>query len=307
MSLLRRVKSRLHQAFFADLQGQVEDAKILTARVLVNQHRARGIVDTLEDVEFKVFSQSGEDGIIQYLLDHVDVPSRSFVEFGVEEYTESNTRLLLQHNNWRGLVMDASASHVATIEAAPFYWKHDLTARCAFITRENINTLIEDAGFSGPIGLLSIDIDGNDYWVWEQITVVDPTLVVVEYNSLWGAERAVTIPYDATFDRFQAHYSGLYFGASLKALCALATRKGYCFVGSNSHSSNAFFVKQSHVGNLKVFDAEAGYVACRFRQSRDRSGKLDYASPSAVLQQIQTLPLYDVERDAVLPIRRILF
>ena len=306
MRLFRHVKSRLHQAFFAELRQEVEETKILAAKGLIYQNQTRGIVDPLTPVEFKVFSQFGEDGIIQYILGHLDVPAQTFVEFGVEDYTESNTRFLMQHDNWRGLVIDASAAHVAAIETTPFFWKHDLTARCAFITRENINTLIEEAGFHGAIGLLSIDIDGNDYWVWERLSAIDPLIVVAEYNSLWGAQRAVTIPYDAGFDRFKAHYSGLYFGASLKALCLLAARKGYAFVGSNSHGSNAFFVKHSNVGALKVFDAETGYVESRFRQSRDRSSKLDYAPPAKVLQQMRTLPLYDVEHDAVLPIGDIL-
>ena len=123
----------------------------------------------------------------------------SFIEFGVETYRESNTRFLLVKDNWRGLVIDGSETNVASIRALSEYWRHDLTAVASFITRDNINDLFADAGFTGEVGLLSIDIDGNDYWVWEAIDVVSPVIVVVEYNSVFGPEAQVTVPYAADF------------------------------------------------------------------------------------------------------------
>src|SRR5713226_10608594 len=120
-------------------------------------------------VGFKVFSQWDEDGIIQYLISKIPIENRTFIEFGVENYEESNTRFLLLNNHWQGLVLDASAADVSYIQTDRIYWEFDLQAKCTWITRDNINSLLEEAGFGGDIGLLSIDIDGNEYWIWEAI------------------------------------------------------------------------------------------------------------------------------------------
>src|SRR5207302_5091937 len=157
--------------------------------------------------EFRVFSQFGEDGIIQYLIRRAQIlrPLRSFVEFGVESYVESNTRFLLLNDNWCGLIMDGDAANIDAVKTSALYWRHDLTAKAAFIDRDNVDRLISSAGFSGEIGLLSIDIDGNDYWVWERVSEVNPVIVVVEYNSVFGQSRGVTVPYDPRFRRSEAH------------------------------------------------------------------------------------------------------
>jgi len=92
---------------------------------------------------------------------------------------------------------------------------------------------------------MNADIDGNDYWIWQSLDVVKPVITIVEYNSVFGDKHAITIPYDRAFNRTKAHYSNLYWGASLRALCILAEQKGYVFVGSNSSGNNAYFVKQT--------------------------------------------------------------
>src|SRR5260370_15678967 len=185
----------------------------------------------LQGAEFRTFCKWGEDGILQHLLRHVAITKKIFIEFGVENYTESNTRFLLVKDNWSGLVIDGSAANIDFIKNDDIYWRHNLKAEHAFITAESINDLIRRNGIEGEIGLLSIDIDGNDYWVWQAIDVVNPSIVVLEYNSGLGPERAVTIPYDARFVRSKAHYSNLYYCASLSALWLLGKRKGYSLVG----------------------------------------------------------------------------
>jgi hypothetical protein len=103
--------------------------------------------------------------------------------------------------------MDGSEHYVSCIRNEQIYWRHDLTAFACFVSRENINSIFEGAGFGGRIGVLSVDVDGNDYWIWEAITSVDPALVIVEYNGIFGSCEAVTIPYQADFARQNAHYS----------------------------------------------------------------------------------------------------
>lgn len=280
----------------------LDDLKMLVGSGLVHQHRHHPPA-RFEDAEFRVFSQFGDDGLIQYLLRVLEPKQRTFVEFGVETYQESNTRFLLQHDNWRGLVIDGSAENVATIKADPIFWRHELTALQSFITRENIDELISGAGFSGRVGLLSIDIDGVDWWVWECISCVDPLIVVAEYNSVFGPSRAVTVPYASDFQRTAAHFSNLYWGCSLAALCLLAKRKGYLFIGSNRAGNNAYFVREVDAKGLVGVTPEAGYVESRFRDARASDGSLTFASGADRLAPIAHLELWDLEAEAVVRVK----
>lgn len=280
----------------------MDDLKLLTGRLLANQVRAAA--RNLREAEFKVFSQFGDDGIIQYLIARLEIPEAlaSFVEFGVQDYSESNTRFLLLNDNWRGLVMDGDSANIESIMARDMYWRHDLTALCRWIDRDNIDAILRESGFAGRIGILSIDIDGNDYWVWQRIEAVQPVIVIAEYNSVFGGRQAITVPYDPAFHRTRAHYSNLYWGASLPALEDLARAKGYAFVGSNLAGNNAYFVHNSYIGRggVTAVTLEQGYVESHFRESRDERGRLTYLGGAARRQMIAGMPVYDVERDAVI-------
>jgi hypothetical protein len=263
-----------------DRTGQ--DRELDQVRFAIGQLHSRMVrgarFDRLRDAEFRVFSQFGEDGIIQYLLGQVPVANDVFVEFGVQDYRESNTRFLLMNDNWRGLILDGGTEHVAFVRSDPIGWRHTIDARRAFVTRENINSLLETAGVTGDIGLLSIDIDGNDYWVLDAIEVVQPRILIVEYNSTFGPDAAVSVPYDPAFDRMKAHSSGLYWGASLSALTLAAERKGLALVGSNSAGNNAFFVRREVLGSVSPVAPRDAWVDARFRESRTSDGRLSFAS-----------------------------
>lgn len=277
-----------------------ESIKLMLGRTLVPQaQNAR----SLREAEFQAFSQWGDDGIIQYLIHHVDISNEIFVEFGVENYTEANTRFLLQNNNWRGLIMDGSKEHMKHVRNESIHWRFDLTAIPVFITAENINKTIEEAGISGEIGLLSVDIDGNDYWVWKAIDVIQPDIVIAEYNSVFGAKHAITIPYQPDFYRTDAHYSNLYWGCSAKALCQLGDEKGYHFVGCNAAGNNCYFVRKDKIGSIPVFSPEEGYVESKFRESRDEQYNLSLLRGSSRLDMILDCEVYDLNSKAVVKIR----
>jgi len=284
------------------LRNDIDTLKILSAQPLIQNIRAGKSFSSLREAEFKVFSQFGDDGIIQYLIHRLAPLPDSFVEFGVENYRESNTRLLLLNNNWRGLVMDSDAASIDHIQHDEIYWRHTLTARRAFVTRDNIDDLLKEAGFLGEVGLLSIDIDGNDYWVWEKLTAINPVIVIVEYNSIFGSDLAVTIPYHPNFARHQAHYSGQFWGASLTALTQLAEKKGYSPVGCNSAGNNAYFVRKDKIDNLPVLTAKEAFVDARFRDSRDKSGKLNYLTGAQRFQAIADLEVYDLRQNRTVPL-----
>jgi len=252
-------------------------------------------VHSLEEVEFQVFSQRGEDGIIQYIINKIDIPNKIFVEFGVENYTESNTRFLLINNNWAGLVIDGSKENVRFIKSDFTYWKYDLTAYNSFITRDNINQLISKYTLCTDIGLLSIDIDGSDYWIWEAINVINPRIVICEYNSIFGPDKHVTVPYKDGFTRRSAHFSDLYFGASLAAFVELGKRKGYDFIGVASTGVNAFFLRKDISAPFKKTDAVSGFRQSPNRDSRDRRGNLSFIRHDERLAVVKEMPVYDLQ------------
>jgi hypothetical protein len=279
------------------IKQQLLEMKILSAQTCINQMKMMPPVKKLVDTEYKVFSQFGDDGILQYLIYHLNILSslQTFVEFGVENYEESNTRFLLMNNNWRGLIMDGSESNMQFVQNSSYYWKHDLTAKAAFIDAENINDLISSAGFSGEIGILSVDIDGNDYWVWDKIDVVSPIIIVAEYNGAFGSQQALSVPYYPSFRRTQAHYSNLYWGCSLAALNNLAIKKGYTFAGCNSAGNNAYFIRNDYCNdNIPKPSLLEGFAEPKFKESRSESGTLTYLMGANRLREVRNLPLVDV-------------
>jgi hypothetical protein len=298
--MLKKLEAAWQKQLFQHLtKQQLEQRFLLGQHIAYERRRSYDQIAQLQEAEFKVFSQWGDDGIIQYLVDQIEIACPYFVEFGVENYLESNTRFLLMNNNWSGLVMDGSADHIRFIRRDDVYWRHDLEAKTAFITAENINDLLVEHAPQEEIGLLHIDIDGNDYWIWKAIEVVQPTIVVMEYNSVFGIDRAITVPYQADFVRTAAHASNLYAGASLLALCDLAAEKGYALVGSNSAGNNAYFVRQDRLGSLTALQPGEGYVVSKFREARGANGELLALRGAERLQLIKGMDIYNTRTQQI--------
>ncbi len=276
----------------------------VVAQCLAHAHvnRLKSRIRTLADVEFSGFSQWGEDGILDWLVERLPGIPETFIEFGVEDYRESNTRLLLWLRNWRGLVIDGSTAHIENIRRQEVSWRFDLSAICAFIDRDNINNLILTGEFGAEVGILSIDIDGNDYWVWQSIDIIKPTIVVCEYNAVFGDLRRITTPYRADFQRTRAHYSNLYFGTSLQALIDLGSKKGYTFVGTNSNGCNAFFVRDDRAPEILGALEEVSSCGSRFRESRGRSGHLTFLRGVNRVDPIRDMPVFDHDLGRELPL-----
>jgi len=255
-------------------------------------------VTSLQDVEFKVTSQWGEDGIIDWLIERANIPaaSHTFIEFGVENYRESNTRFLLQNRNWRGFILDGGSSMVDTTIADGLYSKFSLAAKQAFITRENINELLAGSGLGRELGLLSVDLDGNDYWIWEAIDVVSPIICVCEYNAVFGDIHPISVPYDPKFYLTSAHYSHLYWGASIMAMRSLAQKKGYRFVGTTLAGNDAFFVREDFAD--KFVDTSLRQIKARpqvARYSLNQSGKMTCVDVMERPGIIKDMPVVDTE------------
>jgi len=290
------IKKRLKLAYKRlrrKLPSYSESALLLLGQQMSRQVAALPPNEDFRKIGFRVFSQWDEDGIIQYLIHHLPIRSKTFIEFGVEDYEESNTRFLLFKDHWQGMVLDANELDIRFIQEDRLYWEFDLQAKQTWITRENVDSLVASAGFPRDVGLLSVDIDGNDYWVWEAIRSIQPFIVIIEYNAIFGL-HPVSVPYKEDFSKLSAHYSGLYYGCSLAALCHLAKQKGYIFVGKNAWNHNAFFVRADIPGPFKPVDPSEVFEPSSYRDSRDQSGKLNFLRGGDRMKLIQHLPVTNV-------------
>ena len=267
----------------------------LLGAFLARQVAAKQSVSSLHDVEFRVYSQWGDDGIIQWVTSQLPSAPKRFIEFGVEDYSESNTRFLMVNNNWSGLVMDGSPEKIRRLRRRKWFWRYGLTALPCFVTCDNVDSLIADWASNREVGLLHIDVDGNDYWLWDAIRCISPSICIMEYNAVFGSERAITIPYSANFQRLDAHYSGQYFGASLAALTVLARKKAYALIGTNSAGNNAYYVRKDLLkGDLREVGVAEAFTRPAFCDSRNRQGRIDTQSYDQRQSSIRGLPVLDV-------------
>jgi hypothetical protein len=230
--------------------GPDQAASKVSQLILANQYRelkARGgPLPELHDVEFRGFSQNGEDGILLYLFSLLGMGDRRCVEICAGTGIQCNTANLIINHGWQGLLVEGDASLVE--QGRFFYERHGDTFSYpprfihAWVTRENVNAILEEHGFEGPIDLLSLDLDGVDYWIWDAIEVVRPRVVIAEIQCHWGADRSVTVPYAPDFKAQFIDGMGIYAGASLPAFAKLARRKGYRLIGVQRLGYNAVFV-----------------------------------------------------------------
>lgn len=200
----------------------------------------------LEPYGYKCYSQHDEDGMLAEVFRRLgEQLPKIFVEFGVGDGLENNSLLLLK-KQWSGLWIEGSNNNAALIRkyfseqilSGQLHFEHQ------FIDRDNINILIGNH-FTGEIGMLCIDIDGNDYYVWENIDVVQPWVVVIEYNAKFPPPMKWSINYNKDHIWTLTDYQG----ASLAAMVELGKRKGYQLVGCNLNGTNAIFVKKDKLGD----------------------------------------------------------
>jgi len=253
-----RLRRALRPPDYADLKKRVERIESNQRNLFELRYEGEGgrglpgepdARAALRRREFSVYSQNGDDGILLYLFSRVGTRDRTFVEFGIGPPDKCNSANLAVRFGWSGLLIDAAG--VAVESARAFHARHAppgepprVRAVQSRLTVDNIDSVLESNGMKGEIDLLSIDIDGNDYWIWRAIRAVRPRVVVVEYNATFGRDAVRIARYHEHFDRFALHPSGVYHSASLPAMERLGRAKGYRLVGGESGGLNAFFVRE---------------------------------------------------------------
>ena len=198
----------------------------------------------LSDTGYKVFSQHEEDGLLLFIFAVIGTHNKTFVDIGSNDGINSNCANLAINFGWHGLFIDSDKAAISRgirfYRRYPDPWSFKPRFAEAKVTRENVNAIIEKGGFKGNIDLLSIDIDGNDYWIWDAISVIEPHVVIVECKIEYGFNNVV-VPYDPGYSHLTKN--PLYNGASPAAFNKLAKRKGYRLAGANSYGHNMIFIK----------------------------------------------------------------
>jgi hypothetical protein len=243
--------------------------------------------------EFKVYSQYAEDGILLYLFSLLGTTNKKFVEFGVNDGRECLTANLSINFGWSGLLIEGNPSAYTRAQA---FYRSMLPGPASdrvklinnIVTAENINDLLKANSMTGEIDFLSIDIDGNDYWVWKAIEAINPRVVVIEYNGILGNNRPLTVRYQPDFKRFEMNTAGYYYGVSLPAAAKLASAKGYIFVGCESSGGvNAFFIRKDVAeGKILAVSTQTGFYP-QIRRSKDKT-------MAELFEQIKDLPFEEV-------------
>jgi hypothetical protein len=256
--LLKRVIVGISRAFTKATAWHRVDPNTLDRQLQIllsenwkKRQETPGSLPSFPDVEFSSFSQNGEDGILLFIFSLIGTTNKTAVEICAGDGIECNAANLINNHGWSALLFDGDIKAIR--RGDQFYSQRTSAWRFsrrkpelvhAWVTSGNVNDLIRDHGCSGEVDLLSLDMDGVDYWIWKAITCVSPRVVILEYNNRWNADQSVTVPYSESFAGIGASVEGQgYFGASLPAFVKLAQEKGYRLIGSNGPDTNAFFLR----------------------------------------------------------------
>lgn len=223
--------------------------------------------------EFCGFSQNGEDGIIDYLCLQITDPNRYFVEIGAADGLENNTAWLAIARKFSGLMIEGCANLAGrAAKAIPAYNLGVKVLNC-FVDKNNIQAVLQECLYQDP-DVFSLDIDGVDYYILDAMlhTGFRPKIIVVEYNSAFGPEKALTVPYQDAFDYTRAHSSGLYYGVSVAAWRKLLEKAGYQFVTVDSNGVNAFFIDPTCFSSDFITKLTPKYFAENFYQRQKFKG-----------------------------------
>jgi hypothetical protein len=262
----------------------------------------------LWDAEVKVFSQWGEDGIIEYLCDVIKLDKPKMIEFGAGNFTECNSRFLAYNRGASVALFDGRRDLVKSAKSQEIYWKSTIIPVTKWVHPNNVNNLIEFAKKEiNGVDVISFDLDGNDYWIVKEADLSGARIIIVEYNPLFGWKFPVSVKENSNFDRTKAHYSWLFYGASILAFIELLASKGFVFIGTNRAGNNAFFLHENDAEGFPLDlpkDLEK-YVDWRVRESRDLNQRLDFKSIKEAQKLIGDMELINVSTNTTTSVKQV--
>ena len=310
---IKRIISKLafNRALLLSMQQELNLIKIQVGKnqISMNNH-LKSIRRNLWDYEVQVFSQWGEDGIISFLLHRLGIVKPNFLEIGAGNFTECNSRFAVEASQANAYLVDGRDDLVSTVLDSGLLWKSSLFAESIFVTLGNTSEIWDRAYQSlGNVDVVSLDLDGNDFWILKELQLHSASVVVCEYNPLFGWLQKLTIPYTEDFDRTKAHFSNLYYGMSLRAAIHVMDEKLFTFVGSNLVGNNAFFVRNDLVQKIDLpipnQNDLSPYCNWNIRESRDKTGNLTYLDKEEGIKLIQNCSLLDLSTGEVVTIREL--
>jgi len=255
-------------------------------------------IKNFSETSYKVYSQNGEDGFIDYLLFSTNIEKPKFIEIGIGTYKECNTRFLFERTGTEGLVIDSIVDLEKKVKKNVRFWKGDLNVVNETVNTENIIDIFEKNNFLNEVDLFSLDIDGIDYWILDKLPKNFSKICVIEYNPVFGDQLEITVPNKKNFTREEYHFTYLCYGVSLRALIKKMDEKGYLFVGSNEHNNNAFFVLKKYKNNLNIDLPDTTYLKkftnSNIRESRNEDGDLNYLRKEERLKAIENCEVIDL-------------
>jgi len=234
--------------FLTDLKNVLYADRIYSALQMLDSRRKNAKEIDLATSELRLFSQNGEDGVLHAILAAIGDSNKYFVEFGVGDGWSCNSRLLAEVFDWQGLFIEVDEQEYSALKQR--YCNSNIV-RCekAAVTPSNINELFRSFHVPKDLGVLSIDIDGQDYWVWNALDkAYQPDVVIIEFNSALDPKLPIVeqeglapgLPLTATW------------GASIMALTRLAKEKGYRLVHIDMAGVNAFFVREKTIDDKQL-------------------------------------------------------
>ena len=282
------------RAFFID---KFDEIKLQIANGYFNLARKKyPHFEKINQTYYKVFSQNGEDGTLDYLIESLKIQNINFIELGVGDYSECNTRLISMLRRCHGIIIDQNPNLRSNLKKKDFFYKQELNLITKKVDVDNFKSIINA---HDKIDLFSIDVDGIDYWLLNELPNNFCKIIVAEYNPLFGHKNEISVPYDKNFDRTNFHFSNLCYGASIKAIKSLLEQKGFVLFGVNDLRNNAFFIRADEIKkiNCKLASNDELEEFCNFnfRESRNIDGKLTYLNRKDSLNLIADCIVTNIE------------
>lgn len=267
-------------------------------------------IKSLSDTEFKIYSQNGEDGILDYLIFSLGIKRPKFIEIGIGDYSESNTRFIFERTSPKGMVVDSIPNLENKIKKRIKIWKGDLKIVNKEINSDNVLDTLKKDQMMVDLDLFSIDIDGIDYWILDKLPKNFCKIAVLEFNPTFGSQINITVPNIKDFNRTNYHYSNLCFGMSFQAALKLMEKKNFYFIGTNLFNNNAFFISKDYPIKKyfpKLVVERSSFTGIsHFRESRDISGNLNFLSGNDKIKEILNCNVVDLNNNKLKKIKELI-